>query len=83
MLAYGLANIVNDFEIEQVLKRGWTSWEMPSVLQPAVSLPWLGIVLAAAAAWILYDRASTSPAMKKLPKAGTNATSGDSSAISA
>jgi hypothetical protein len=64
MVAYGLANIANDFEIEQVLKRGWTSWEMPSVLQPAANLPWLGIVLAAAAMWFAYERSSAKTAAK-------------------
>jgi hypothetical protein len=45
-IAYGLANIANDAWLEQVVKRGWTSVEIPSVLRPAVSLPWFGIVLA-------------------------------------
>ena len=83
MLAYGLANVANDFEIEQVLKRGWTSWEMPSVLQPAATLPWLGIAVAAAVMWLAYERSSTRPAAKNAPNAGRNATSGDSSVISA
>jgi hypothetical protein len=65
MLAYGLANVVNDFEIEQVLKRGWTSWQMPSVLQPAADLPWLGIVVAAAVAWVVYERATSSPSVSR------------------
>lgn len=45
-IAYGLANMANDAWLEQVVKRGWTSVEIPSVLRPAVSLPWFGIVLA-------------------------------------
>jgi hypothetical protein len=45
-IAYGLANLANDAWLEQVVKRGWTSVEIPSVLRPAVSLPWFGIVLA-------------------------------------
>jgi hypothetical protein len=45
-IAYGLANIANDAWLEQVAKRGWTSFEIPNVLRPAVSLPWFGIVLA-------------------------------------
>jgi hypothetical protein len=83
MAAYGLANVANDFEIEQVLKRGWTSWEMPSVLQPAANLPWLGIVVTAAVMWAAYERSSTRPAAKNAPKAGKNATSGESRVISA
>jgi len=45
-IAYGLANMANDAWLEQVVKRGWTSVAIPSVLRPAVSLPWFGIVLA-------------------------------------
>lgn len=47
-IAYGLANMANDAWLEQVVKRGWTSVEIPSVLRPGVSLPWFGIVLATA-----------------------------------
>jgi hypothetical protein len=46
-LAYGLANVANDAWLEQVVKRGWATTSIPSVLNPAVSLAWLGIVLAA------------------------------------
>lgn len=45
-IAYGLANIANDAWLEQVVKRGWTSFTIPNVLRPVVSLPWFGIVLA-------------------------------------
>lgn len=47
MLAYGLANIANDFWHEQVVKRGWTSWDVPSALEPRVHVIWL-LVLATA-----------------------------------
>jgi hypothetical protein len=46
-LAYGLGNAVNDGWLEQLVKRGWVDTEIPSVLEPAISLAWLGIVLAA------------------------------------
>ena len=46
-IAYGLANATQDGWLEQVVKRGWVGTEIPSVLEPAVSLAWLGIVLAA------------------------------------
>src|SRR5438067_8247469 len=45
---YGLANIVNDFWLEQIVKRGVTRWQFPSMVAPAVSLNWL-ILLAVAA----------------------------------
>jgi hypothetical protein len=47
-IAYGLANTAQDGWLEQVAKRGWTTHVMPSVLRPALTLPWLGIALAAA-----------------------------------
>jgi hypothetical protein len=46
-LAYGLANFANDAWLEQVVKRGWVDTAIPSVLNPTVSLSWLGIVIAA------------------------------------
>jgi hypothetical protein len=47
-IAYGLANTVQDAWLEQVAKRGWTTYVIPSVLHPALTLPWLGIAVAAA-----------------------------------
>src|SRR5919204_5991843 len=47
-IAYGLANATQDWWLEQVAKRGWTTHVMPGVLRPAVTLPWLGIAIAAA-----------------------------------
>ena len=49
MLAYGLANAVQDAWLEQVVKRGWTSREIPSLILPKASLGWAAIVLAAVA----------------------------------
>jgi hypothetical protein len=47
-IAYGLANAAQDGWLEQVAKRGWTTHVIPSVLHPALTLPWLGIAVAAA-----------------------------------
>jgi hypothetical protein len=47
-IAYGLANSAQDGWLEQVAKRGWTTHVIPSVLRPTLTLPWLGIALAAA-----------------------------------
>ena len=47
MLVYGWTNIVNDLWIEQVVKRGWTSWEVPDVLVPKLSLAWAAMLVAA------------------------------------
>jgi hypothetical protein len=46
-IAYGLANTAQDAWLEQVAKRGWTTHVIPSVLHPALTLPWLGIAVAA------------------------------------
>ena len=48
MLVYGLTNIVNDLWTEQVVKRGWTHWQVPDVLQPKASLAWAAMLVAAA-----------------------------------
>ena len=48
MLVYALTNMVNDLWVEQVVKRGWTSREVPDVLQPSVSLAWAAMLVAAA-----------------------------------
>lgn len=53
MLCYGIGNIANDFWLEQVVKRGWTLWEVPDVTEPKASVAWAVIVLAAAALWAL------------------------------
>jgi hypothetical protein len=48
MLAYGIAELANDFWLEQVVKRGWTNWEIPDVTRPTVSAAW-GLILGGAA----------------------------------
>ena len=56
MLAYGLAELANDFWLEQIVKRGWTNWGIPDVTRPSVDVAWGAILLGAAcvfgvAAW--------------------------------
>jgi hypothetical protein len=51
MLAYGIGEIANDFWVEQVVKRGWTDWEIPDVTVPSISVGWLLIVIGAAAVY--------------------------------
>jgi hypothetical protein len=64
MLAYGVANLVNDDWLEQVVKRGWTNREMPSVLVPAANWGWAAVLVGAAAVWWLWFRqpSRTTPA---------------------
>jgi hypothetical protein len=53
IIMYGLMNIANDAWLEQVVKRGWTDWTIPSVLKPGANWGWLVIVLGAVALWLV------------------------------
>jgi Mn2+/Fe2+ NRAMP family transporter len=44
MLVYGATNQVQDLWTEQIVKRGWTNWEIPNVLHPTASAAWAAIV---------------------------------------
>jgi hypothetical protein len=46
--SYAIGNIANDFWTEQVVKRGWTTWMVPDVLRPKLTVAWGLIVLGAA-----------------------------------
>jgi hypothetical protein len=54
LLCYGAGNIANDFWLEQVVKREWTTWEIPDVTTPKASVAWGVIVVAAAALWATW-----------------------------
>jgi hypothetical protein len=59
MLAYGAANALQDFWLEQIVKRGWTDAEIPSVLRPDLDLAWAAILAAAVVvelAWLRPER---------------------------
>ena len=47
LFCYGVGNLANDFWLEQVVKRGWTDWEIPSVITPKASVAW-GVIVASA-----------------------------------
>jgi hypothetical protein len=49
MIPYGIGNMLNDGWNEQIVKRGWTGWKIPSVLQPGLTWMW-GLVIVAGAA---------------------------------
>ena len=53
MLVYGIAILVNDLWHEQVVKRGWTSWDVPSALEPSLSTIWLVVLAVATLAYAL------------------------------
>ena len=48
MLVYGLANALQDLWTEQLVKRGTTSIELPSLIRPDVSWAWAAILAATA-----------------------------------
>ena len=56
MLAYGVGNLVNDDWLEQVVKRGWTNHEVPSLLTPAANWGWPVVLVGAAAIWWVWFR---------------------------
>jgi hypothetical protein len=64
MLAYGIGNLVNDDWLEQVVKRGWTNHEVPSILVPAPNWGWAAVLVGAALIWRLWFRqpSRTTPA---------------------
>jgi hypothetical protein len=64
MLAYGVGNLVNDDWLEQVVKRGWTIHEVPSVLVPAANWGWAAVLAGAVVIWKLWFRqpSRTTPA---------------------
>lgn len=49
LFVYGAANAVQDFWLEQIVKRGWTDGALPMMLVPSPSLAWVAIVGIAAA----------------------------------
>jgi hypothetical protein len=53
MFCYGIGNIANDAWLEQVVKRGWTLWEVPDVTTPKASPAWGLILLGAVCLWLL------------------------------
>jgi hypothetical protein len=56
LLAYGLGNAVQDFWLEQIVKRGLTSFQLPMVLAPAVNWGWAAILLGAVTGYSLAFR---------------------------
>ncbi len=54
--AYGVGNMANDDWLEQVAERGWTSWSIPSCLEPKATWTWLAVLLATPLVWVLWFR---------------------------
>lgn len=56
LLVYGSANAVQDAWTEQIVKRGWTTFEIPTMLVPGAHVAWLGIALASATVALVLVR---------------------------
>ena len=71
LVAYGLGNMLNDDWYEQVVKRGWASFSMPSVLLPSASLAWALILVVGLGLGALFLRAADegSSPRRVLPRA--------------
>jgi hypothetical protein len=55
MLVYGATNQVQDLWTEQIVKRGWTTWDIPDVLYPKASAAWAAMVAVGALFyWALF-----------------------------
>jgi hypothetical protein len=53
LLVYGLGVALADGWHEQITKRGWTAWRVPSVLHPSASWAWLVVLAAGALVWLV------------------------------
>jgi hypothetical protein len=56
LFVYGVGNAIEDAWHEQVVKRGWTTVEIPSILLPSVSPAWAVVIVLAALLTVLSLR---------------------------
>ena len=56
LTVYGLANLANDFWLEQLVKRGVTNRQIPSMLVPSANLPWLVLLVLGLVTYLLFFR---------------------------
>ncbi len=56
MMVYGLANYLNDIWLEQIVKRGWSTYQIPDMLVPKLRPSWGLVVLGTVAARFLLFR---------------------------
>jgi hypothetical protein len=61
MIVYGATNQVQDLWTEQIVKRGWTSWEIPNVLHPTASAAWAAMVAVAVLFYFAFLRPPAGP----------------------
>jgi hypothetical protein len=69
MLAYGAMNATEDLWHEQVVKRGWVDWKIPSALTPRLAPVWLATLsLAALTALVLRRETHAAAAASREPR---------------
>jgi hypothetical protein len=56
LLVYGLTNQAQDLWTEQIVKRGWTTWDIPDVLQPSLSAAWAAMIACGLLIYALFLR---------------------------
>jgi hypothetical protein len=56
LLVYGLTNQAQDLWTEQIVKRGWTSWDIPDVLRPSASAAWAAMIASGLLIYALFLR---------------------------
>jgi hypothetical protein len=56
MLVYGLANALQDFWLEQLVKRGATELRLPSMLRPEATPAWAAVLAAAGLIYVAFSR---------------------------
>jgi hypothetical protein len=59
MFVYGLANALQDFWFEQLVKRGTTSLEIPSMIVPKASWAWAALLATALLIHLIAERVGT------------------------
>jgi hypothetical protein len=68
MFTYGAFNLANDGWLEQIVKRGWVEWEIPSVLTPSLSVAWGLIIAGTIVVWfVLFRSDDRAPASAAVP----------------
>jgi hypothetical protein len=56
LLVYGLTNQAQDLWTEQIVKRGWTNWDIPNVLHPTLSAAWAAMIACGLLIYALFLR---------------------------
>jgi hypothetical protein len=65
LFAFGVANMLNDGWLEQVVERGWSSHPVPSVLGFSFNWLWGAVILAAVGMWAAATGAGRAPRRRR------------------